>query len=81
MREGRGHQAGGGASTYNAPLQPGSTAAVPGPLRCAPQARRLLAAVGGRLVHVYCEAGTRPSYRPYRETSAALMRYVRASCL
>ncbi|KAG2487735.1 hypothetical protein HYH03_013733 [Edaphochlamys debaryana] len=41
------------------------------------EARRLLAAAGGRLVHVYCEDGTRPSYRPYREVSAALMRLLR----
>ncbi|GLI65868.1 hypothetical protein VaNZ11_009504 [Volvox africanus] len=41
------------------------------------EARRLLAAVGGRVVHVYCEDGTRPSYRPYREMSAAFMRLLR----
>lgn len=49
------------------------------PLRPAPspaQARALLRRVGGEVVHVYCEEGLRVSYRPYRETSQALMRYV-----
>ncbi|GLC39768.1 hypothetical protein PLESTF_000884600 [Pleodorina starrii] len=41
------------------------------------EARRLLSTVGGRVVHVYCEDGTRPSYRPYRETSAAFLRLLR----
>lgn len=34
---------------------------------CAPaEARRLLAAVGGRVAHVHLEAGGRVSYKPYR---------------
>ncbi|PNH03652.1 DNA polymerase IV [Tetrabaena socialis] len=48
------------------------------PLVLHADARRLLAAVGGRVVHVYCEDGTRPSYKPYREASAALMRLLRS---
>lgn len=48
---------------------------------CAPhrpprtQARRLLSVAGGQVVHVFCDdGGTRVSYRPYRETSAALLK-------
>ncbi|KAI8472519.1 MAG: hypothetical protein J3K34DRAFT_457786 [Monoraphidium minutum] len=41
------------------------------------QARAILEAAGGRLVHVYCEGGNRVSYRPYREASGALMRLMR----
>ncbi|WIA21172.1 hypothetical protein OEZ85_005479 [Tetradesmus obliquus] len=38
------------------------------------QARVLLSAAGGLLVHVFTEPDGRVSYRPYREASAALMR-------
>ncbi|KAF8054947.1 Poli [Scenedesmus sp. PABB004] len=41
------------------------------------QARALLAAAGGRLVHVFTEPDGRVSYRPYREASAALLRLLR----
>ncbi len=42
-----------------------------------PQARALLARCGGALHHVHCTEDGRVSYRPYRETSQALMRLLR----
>ncbi|KAL4440655.1 hypothetical protein ABPG77_000364 [Micractinium sp. CCAP 211/92] len=42
------------------------------------EARRLLAAVGGRVVHVHLAEGGRVSYQPYRELSARLLRLLRA---
>jgi nucleotidyltransferase/DNA polymerase involved in DNA repair len=43
------------------------------------QARALLSPAGGVVVHVHLEDDLRTSYRPYREMSAALMRWVRAA--
>ncbi|EFN58875.1 hypothetical protein CHLNCDRAFT_140768 [Chlorella variabilis] len=42
------------------------------------EARRLLKAVGGTVVHVHLAPGGRVSYQPYRELSARMMRLLRA---
>ncbi|KAL4457562.1 hypothetical protein ABPG75_012427 [Micractinium tetrahymenae] len=42
------------------------------------EARRLLAAVGGRVVHVHLAEGGRVRYQPYRELSARMLRLLRA---
>ncbi|PSC72656.1 protease 2 isoform A [Micractinium conductrix] len=42
------------------------------------EARRLLAPLGGRVVHVFTADGGRVSYQPYREASARLLRLLRA---
>jgi nucleotidyltransferase/DNA polymerase involved in DNA repair len=41
------------------------------------EARRLLRAVGGQVVHVHLAPGGRVSYQPYREASARMMRLLR----